>query len=97
MSKNKEITDDHIYLLGSYISVLSTQFMLSNIKGGKLDVREFKQKTNKYLDYLEGKIYRIFKETYEMDEDFMEQQFNKIKTRNEFQVNEFLKEMCNEQ
>ncbi len=90
-----KVTDDHIYILGAYISVLSTQYSLSELTRTNVFIQEFKKKTNNYLDYLEGRVYRIFKETYELDEKFMDDQFENMKKRNKFQVEEFLKAMCN--
>lgn len=88
------ITDDHVYMLGAYIDALSLQYSLSNVRNGSEFVMTFKHKTNQYLDYLEKKMYSIFIEKYGLDEYFVNSQFEKMKKRNKFQKDEFLKEMC---
>lgn len=89
-----KITDDHIYLLGAYISVLNSEYCLSNLRTNKGFVREFKKKTNHYIDYLQNEVYKTFKTTYEIDEETMDELFLKMQKRNSFQVDEFLKDMC---
>lgn len=89
-----KVTDEHIYLLGAYISVLSSEYYLSNLRTNKGFVRQFKQKTNHYIDYLQNEVYRTFKTTYEIDEEKMDDLFLKMKKRNSFQADEFLKDMC---
>lgn len=92
--KREEITDDHIYLLGSYISVLRVEYCLSNLRTTNLFVREFKKKTNSYIDYLQTTVYKKFEQTYNLDEEFMDNMFEETLKVNEFQVEQFLKLMC---
>jgi len=88
-----KITDDHVYLLGAYIAVLNSEYCLSNIRQTKGFVRDLKGKTNKYLDFLQIEVYKQFKQAYEIDEQTMDNLFDRMVKRNSFQVDEFLKDM----
>ena len=89
-----EYSDDHIYLIGAYIDALSLQYSLLNVTTGNEFVRDFKRKTNQYLEYLENKMYSIFIEKYGLEEEFVNDQFDKMRVRSEFQKEQFLLDMC---
>jgi len=88
-----KLTDDHIYMLTYYITVLSSQYAISNVQATTLNARKFKQVTNTYINFLENHVYSLFKDTYELNEGTMEELFQLLKKRNENQVEQFIKDL----
>lgn len=88
-----KITNDHVYMLTYYITVLSSQYAITNVQATTLHARKFKQVTNTYINFLEEHVYNLFKDTYELNEGTMEKLFTLLKTRNEFQMEEFVKDL----
>ena len=72
----KEITEQHLHLLTSYIASMVVDSSLSNLRTDNLFVRNFKKKSNNYTDFLELEVYKTFKLTHELDEDMSEKLFN---------------------
>ena len=96
MAKDKHvITSDHLYLLTYYITVMSSEYALSNVVGGSTNVRDMKRKTNQYADFLDSHVHKLFKEAYEIEESQMERLYNNLQARVNFQVEELIKDMCN--
>tara|TARA_R110002124_G_scaffold283449_2_gene459477 strand:- start:5386 stop:5694 length:309 start_codon:yes stop_codon:yes gene_type:complete len=90
----KEITEQHLHLLTSYIASMVVDSSLSNLRTDNLFVRNFKKKSNNYTDFLELEVYKTFKLTHELDEDMSEKLFNNLKKRVDLIAESFIKYMC---
>ncbi len=95
-----QVTKSHILLVTAYIWTLGLEVALSDlksnsIKGDGLFVKEFKNKTNHFFEYITRKVRMTFGQMLDIDEKALEDLYVKAVERAKFQNEEFLKDLIN--
>ena len=85
-NRTGEITEEHLYLLTYYITVMNSEYALSEVRPRNVFLRNAKRKTNAYGDFLSSEVFKVFKDTYSLNENDMFLLYEMMQKRVKFQT-----------